>query len=213
MKHTIILGPQASGKSSKALQLADQLGKHVSIDWMSLCVHPFGLAGITDEKAIIIDEMPRISMLRCLGSKHAKNAWNRIVEVAKNSEMVIARPCQPQHHIPTPTLIICCTEYPPHAVQASGVFRMIEIRNTKDAETIRDVRPLWYMCFLDRVQQLRKATYWSDIDFYFAALTGYTSGLHCTDTIDGNQYQLLDLVAANAKEWALKDTAKVTIHD
>lgn len=205
MKHTIIIGPQASGKSIRALQLANQSGKHVSIDWMALCVHPFGLAGITDEKAIIIDDMPRKTMLRRTGSKYAENAWNRIVEVARNSEMLIARQCQSPRHIPTPTLIICCTEYPPLHVIASGIFDVIEIRVPKAADTILDVRPLWYVCFLDRVRQLRKTTDRDDITFYWAALTGYTSGLYCTDTIDQNQYQLLDVVAENAKEWALKD--------
>lgn len=68
--------------------------------------------------------------------------------------------------------------------------------------------PLWWLCFMDRVKQLRKQKYQEDIRYHYTSLTGYISGLFCTETIDENQYQLLDLVADNAKEWALKDSGE-----
>ena len=70
------------------------------------------------------------------------------------------------------------------------------------------VLPLWWLCFRDRVVQLRNQCHRDDIQYHYTSLTGYISGLFCTDTIDDNQYQLLDTVANNAKEWAESDAAK-----
>lgn len=73
---------------------------------------------------------------------------------------------------------------------------------------ISDTRPLWWMCFLDRVVQLRNQRHPDDIRYHHTTLTGYISGLFCTDTINNDQYQLLDSVADNAEQWALKDLRK-----
>lgn len=73
------------------------------------------------------------------------------------------------------------------------------------AKTIIDTRPLWWMCFLDRVKQLRKQRHHDDIRYHHSTLSGYISGLFCTETINDHGYQLLDQVADNAREWALKD--------
>lgn len=74
---------------------------------------------------------------------------------------------------------------------------------------IIDTRPLWWMSFLDRVKQLRKQRHPDDIHYFHNALSGYISGLYCTHTINDHGYQLLDLVADNAREWALKDRGEV----
>ena len=68
--------------------------------------------------------------------------------------------------------------------------------------------PLWWLCFLDRVKQLRKQCHREDIRAFYLSLTGYISGLSCAGVINDNQHQLLDSVAENAMEWALKDAGK-----
>lgn len=72
-------------------------------------------------------------------------------------------------------------------------------------QKITDNLPLWWLCFLDRINQLRKATRQSDISFFHTSTHGYISGLYCTDTINTSQRILMDIYADNAQEWALKD--------
>lgn len=69
-------------------------------------------------------------------------------------------------------------------------------------------RPLWWLCFTDRVVFLRKQKRWEDIQYFHTSLDGYISGLFCAEAIEIDQRQLLDLVADNAKDWAWKDAQK-----
>lgn len=109
MKATIIVGPQCSGKTTKARQMARARGAFDEADFESI-ESPFGLTAVLsrDAKTLIIDE-PRQTL----------GAWSKLKALCTASEWMLPRKGHNPEFISARDVIVTTNELP-HGMEFMG---------------------------------------------------------------------------------------------